>query len=187
MRVAVASMNPVKRDATRRGLALVLPDPEALSVVAAHVDSGVAAQPFGDDETLRGAITRAHAALEVVSDADFGVGLEGGVRASGDDLYCIAWCAIAARGDAQIGIANAGDFLLPPRVAQLVREGVELGHADDMVFGRVNSKHADGAIGVLTGGRLTRVDYYAPMVARAFVRFLNPGLYAAEKGGKSCK
>jgi inosine/xanthosine triphosphatase len=186
MHVAVASNNPVKRDATQRGLALVLPDAVALHVVASTVSSGVAAQPFGNDETLHGAITRARGALAAIPDADYGVGLEGGVRASGDDLYCIAWCAIAAR-DGEVGIANAGDFLLPPRVAELVRQGVELGHADDIVFGRVNSKHADGAIGVLTGGRLTRVDYYSPMVARAFVRFLNPGLYAARSKVESDK
>lgn len=177
LRIAVASTNPVKIDAARRGLSLVLPPDAVIEIAATPADSGVSAQPFGDDETLRGALTRANGALAAAPAVDFGLGIEGGVRAAGDDLFCIAWCAIVSRAG-EVGIANAGDFLLPPRVAELVRAGVELGHADDIVFGRVNSKHADGAIGVLTAGRISRVDYYAPMIARAYVRFLNPALYA---------
>jgi hypothetical protein len=37
-------------------------------------------------------------------------------------------------------------------VCRLVRdEGLELGHADDLVFGRTNSKTTNGACGLLTG------------------------------------
>jgi hypothetical protein len=37
-------------------------------------------------------------------------------------------------------------------VRRLVRdEGLELGHADDLVFGRTNSKTTNGACGLLTG------------------------------------
>jgi inosine/xanthosine triphosphatase len=171
---AVASSNPVKLDAVRLGAGRLF---EGVTVLAVSGDSNVSEQPFGDDETQRGAIARATGALRTCPQADFGAGLEGGVLDAPDGLYCIAWCAvISAAGE--LGLASAGNFLLPPKVAELVRQGVELGHADDIVFGRQNSKHKDGAIGVLTGGRVTRTEYYAPMVTRALLRFINPALYS---------
>ena len=175
MLLAVASTNPVKLDAARRGAAAVFVD-AAIHVVSAQGDSNVSAQPRGDEETIRGAIARARGALADRPDARFGVGLEGGVVERPEGLYCVAWCAVIDAAG-RIGLGSAGMFQLPPRVAELVNSGVELGHADDIVFGRVNSKHKDGAIGVLTGGRMTRADYYAPMVTLAFVRFLQPQLY----------
>jgi inosine/xanthosine triphosphatase len=175
--VAVASANPVKLSAARRGLLAVLPASADIVVQATPASGDVPAQPVGDAQTQRGAVNRARGAFAGCSGAHYGLGLEGGVRESPDGLYCIAWCAIVDASGA-LGLASAGDFLLPLQIAELVRSGVELGHADDIVFGRTNSKHADGAIGVLTAGRITREDYYAPMVARAFVRFLRPELYA---------
>jgi inosine/xanthosine triphosphatase len=170
---AVASSNPVKLAAVRIGAEQVF---DAVQVIPAQGGSHVADQPVGDEETRRGALNRALGALTDQPEADYGVGIEGGVVEDLDGLYTIAWCAVVNRADER-GFASAGNFLLPPAVAALVRQGVELGHADDIVFGRQNSKHADGAIGVLTGGRVTRTDYYAPMVTRALVRFINPGLY----------
>ncbi len=170
---AVASSNPVKLEAVRRGAAQLFGH---VTVISVDGDSTVSAQPFGDDETRRGAIARATGALRSHPQADYGIGLEGGVLDAPDGLYCIAWCAvISAAGE--LGLASAGNFLLPPKVAALVRQGVELGHADDIVFGRQDSKQKDGAIGALSGGRVTRADYYAPMVTRALLRFFNPDLY----------
>ena len=42
-------------------------------------------------------------------------------------------------------------FDLPPAVAALVRQGMELGHANDHVFSLHNSKQSGGAVGSLTG------------------------------------
>jgi inosine/xanthosine triphosphatase len=170
---AVASSNPVKLEATRRGASVLF---EMIEVLSARGDSTVPEQPFGDEQTRHGALQRAQGALRSCPGATYGVGLEGGVLDAPEGLYCIAWCAIVDTAGS-IGLANAGNFLLPITVAGLVRQGFELGHADDIVFGRQNSKHADGAIGMLTGGRVTRADYYTPMVTRALVRFYNPALY----------
>jgi non-canonical (house-cleaning) NTP pyrophosphatase len=87
MRVAVGSGNPVKREATARVF-------DGARVEARPVDSGVSEQPFGRDETRRGAVVRARRALaadpdpagSASSDAagyDLGVGIEGGVAAVG--------------------------------------------------------------------------------------------------------
>ena len=170
---ACASAARAESSAARIGAGRVFDD---VAVVAVSGESNVSEQPVGDAETILGATQRARGALANHPDAHFGVGLEGGVVERPEGMYCVAWCAVIDR-TGRIGLGSAGMFLLPPRVAELVRGGMELGHADDQVFGRQNSKHKDGAIGVLTGGRMTRADYYAPMVTLALVQFLNADLY----------
>ena len=66
--VAVGSTNPVKIAACRRVLETVV---AGVNVEGVAVASQVADQPFGDEETIRGAITRAKAARAAL-DADLG-------------------------------------------------------------------------------------------------------------------
>ena len=74
----------------------------------------------------------------------------------------------------RIGLASTGRCESPPSAAALIlRDGMELGDANDLVFGRVNSKHGEGAVGILTGGRIDRAAFYAPAVTMAMVRFIN--------------
>lgn len=78
MKVVVASKNPVKIAATRCAFEACFPS-ETVEVQPVSADSGVDDQPFSDEDTRHGAINRAHNARETVPDADFWVGLEGGV------------------------------------------------------------------------------------------------------------
>ncbi|MEM6529629.1 MAG: DUF84 family protein, partial [Chloroflexota bacterium] len=55
-----------------------------------------------------------------------------------------------------------------------VRGGMELGDADDIVFGRSNSKQQTGSVGLLTGDALTRETYYLHAVVLALIPFKNP-------------
>ncbi len=70
-----------------------------------------------------------------------------------------------------------GIFTLPEAVAALIRQGQELGAADDLVFGRVNSKQEQGAVGLLTGGVVDRTQLYAQAVVLALIPFKHRGLY----------
>ena len=171
--VAVGSRNPVKISAARVGFGDLLGPIEVTGVEAA---SGVPPQPRGDEETICGSVNRARAALAAAPDAKFAVGLEGGVVQIGGALYCCAWCAVADRSG-HVGLASTGRCELPPPVAELVRKGMELGAADDIVFGRVNSKQGEGAVGLLTRGRIDRASFYAPAVTMALVRFLNAEVF----------
>ena len=171
---AVGSQNPVKLQAVRLGAATLF---DEIEVIGVSVASGVSEQPFGDEEMIAGAAQRAAAALDQCATAQYGVGLEGGVLELREGMFACAWCAITSR-DGAVGVASTGNFQLPPRVAELVRSGMELGEADDVVFGRTNSKQNEGAVGILTHGRLTRAEFYAPAVLLALVKFLNPAHYA---------
>jgi non-canonical (house-cleaning) NTP pyrophosphatase len=54
---------------------------------------------------------------------------------------------------------------------------MELGEADDLVFGRSNSKQDNGAIGLLTGDVIDRAQLYEQAVILALVPFKNPDMY----------
>lgn len=171
-RVAVGSTNPVKVNAARRIFGQLFPE---LEVVGVAVESGVRAQPIGEPETVAGASNRARAALEAL-DADFGVGLEGGVDFVGQDCWMIGCCAIIHR-DGQTGIGKGHSFLLPPVVAEGVRAGHEVGPLIDRLAGESDTKKKGGAIGFLTNGALQREDLFAAVVGAALVPFLHPELY----------
>lgn len=174
-RVIVASKNPVKVRAAREGFARVFRD-EPVETAGVDVPSGVGHQPMTDEETLLGASTRAANARAAMPDADYWVGLEGGVDADGDRLEAFAWIVVLSR-DGRSGRSRTATFELPPEVAALVRQGVELGHADDQVFGRSNSKQTNGAVGLLTRDLIDRTAYYEHAVVLALVPFMNPTLY----------
>jgi inosine/xanthosine triphosphatase len=170
--VCVGSLNPVKIAAVRAVVEHFFPGARVESVAAA---SGVPAQPFGDEETRRGAANRARAAREARG-ADFGVGLEGGVVEEADgSLRTCAWAAVAT-ADGRLAFGGSLALTLPPDVAALVRGGLELGAAMDRLSGRVDVKHAEGAAGILTRGFVDRRRAYEPLVAYAFAGLrLGPG------------
>lgn len=169
--IAVASKNPVKIAAAKAGCARVLGS-EDLELLALELPAGagVAAQPRTDEETRRGARLRAEAAREAHPEAHFWLGLEGGVDDDGETLWAFAW--IAAIWPEGRGEARTAAFALPQAVADLVRQGLELGEADDRVFGRHNSKQQGGAVGLLTKGRLDRAALYEDAVVLAFIPYL---------------
>lgn len=167
-KVAVGSRNPVKLAAVRAVLGTVAP---TASVEAVAVGSGVPDQPFGDDETIRGALERARAARELLN-ADFGVGLEGGVVEMPDGtMRTCAWAAVVAR-DGRHGVGGSLAMPLPDSVARLIRDGVELGHAMDQLTGQTETKHGAGAVGILTAGLVDRQRAYEVLVAYALAPFL---------------
>jgi non-canonical (house-cleaning) NTP pyrophosphatase len=61
---------------------------------------------------------------------------------------------------------------LPARVAELVRGGMELGHAMDAVTGERDVKRGVGAVGILTRGLVSRQQAYETLVAYALAGIL---------------
>ena len=172
--VVVASTNPVKMRAVLGGFQETFAS-SAIHVRGIPVSTPAAAQPYGDDETRRGAEARASGAQDFALDADFWVGIEGGVADLGQEMAAFAWVVICSRD--RTGRARTGTFFLPQVVAGLVRQGLELGLADDRVFGTTNSKQDAGAVGLLTGGVIDRESLYRHAVSLALIPFRNAALY----------
>ncbi len=171
---AVGSENPVKVGCVAAAITEFWPTARA---VGGSTDSLVSAQPLSDHEMFTGALNRARQALEKTEGAAYGVGIEGGVLDTADGMWAYAWAVVVDR-EGRIGSGQTGRFLLPEGVARLIRnEGLELGEADDRFFGRSNSKQQEGAIGILSDGRITRLQLYQPAVVFALLRFVHPEYY----------
>ncbi|MEL7247849.1 MAG: inosine/xanthosine triphosphatase [Bacteroidota bacterium] len=172
--IIVASRNPVKVQAALQGFEEMFPEQDFIAE-GISVPSGVSDQPIGDEETYQGAWNRVQAAKGERPDADFWVGIEGGNIIHGDDMEVMAWVLVLSKDG--FGKARTAGFYLPPRVVQLVKEGYELGHADDIIFGVSNSKQTSGSSGLLTNGVMDRLRFYVPAVVLALIPFLKPELY----------
>jgi len=171
MKVVIASHNPAKIRAVNKAFALQFPG-EEIEYTPVSVDSGVADQPLSDEETRHGARNRVQNAHELHPDANFWVGLEGGIETIDDQLMAFAWMAVLGP-DQRIGEARTVTLPLPPAVKALVDQGLELGDANDKVFSTVNSKHQGGAFGLLTNGIYTREGVYTEALVIALVPFVN--------------
>ena len=169
--VAVGSLNPVKVGAVR---AVVVPLAPGVAVTGVLVPSEVPSQPWGDDETIRGARTRAVGALAKVPHAELGVGLEGGVVDGDGGLRTCAWAVVVDRAGVE-GVGGSLAVPLPPAVAALVRGGLELGAAMDAHVGAENTKLGLGAVGILTGGLIDRQRAYETLVTYALAPFIAGG------------
>ena len=66
-------------------------------------------------------------------------------------------------------------------MSDLVRAGKELGEADDIVFGRRNSKQKEGALGLLTGKVIDRRELYEHAILLALVPFKSSELYSGDR------
>jgi len=106
------------------------------------------------------------------------VGIEGGAQPVGKEISSFAWVVIISQN--QTGKGRTSTFFLPDKVAQLIRQGYELGDADDVVFGRQNSKQENGAVGLLTGDVIDRIALYEQAIILALIPFKNPELYPTE-------
>ena len=171
LKVVVTSHNPVKIAAAREDFLSQFPTRE-IQLIPLAVESGVPDQPMSDEETRQGARNRVANARLKNPDADYWVGLEGGLDFFDGRLMAFAWMVIAAGND-QISEIRSVTLPLPPEVQALVSEGLELGEANDRVFSTLNSKQGGGAFGLLTDGLMTREGIYTQTLILALIPFVH--------------
>ena len=155
MKIAVGSLNPAKVNAVRTIF-------DTDKVLSMNAESGVSDQPFTDEETIKGAISRANDCL-VNSDADFAIGLEGGVSESSYGLFVCNWGALVTRDGEQF-LAGGARILLPEEVAEQLRQGRELGPVMDAFTKRKDIRKKEWAIGVFTNEHVTRAGMFEHIV-----------------------
>ena len=136
-KIIICSTNPVKINAVKKGFEKMFPK-KNFNFVGVSSLSNVSDQPFSDDETFRGAKNRVNDAFIKFQDADFYVGIEGGIESIKNEMQAFAWVFIKTK--TKIGKAKTATFFLPKKVVKLIKQGKELGEADDIVFNRQNSK-----------------------------------------------
>jgi inosine/xanthosine triphosphatase len=174
-KVVITSSNPVKIAATKSAFTKLLGgDLEFLQMSS---PSGVSDQPMSSTETLTGAQNRVEHLINSGFEADFYVGMEGGVELVDEDLVVFGWVYIQDKNQ-KIGKSKTAEFTLPKKITDLIiNEHKELGEADDIVFGRENSKQSNGSVGILTQDVITREVYLEHAAVLALIPFSNPSLY----------
>lgn len=172
-KIAVGSENPVKIEAVRLAFSAVWPEEEWV-VEGVKVSSGVSDQPMSDSESVRGATTRAKAAQEAL-DAEYGVGLEGGMQEIEGEWYDGGWIVVY-RKDGVTGKGSTVRMPVPPKMLALIQQGMELGEVDDVVFKKENSKQINGHFGLMTNDVITRTAGYRDGVVAALTLFIHPHL-----------
>ena len=113
------------------------------------------------------------------------------------ELECYAWMCIIEisseitslsseeknihNNERYISYARTASFMLPRKIKELmIEQNLELGHADDLIFKRTDSKSKDGVVGLLTKGVIDRSLYYSHALSLALIPFLShevPDLY----------
>ena len=171
MKVIVSSHNPVKIGAVKEAFLSRFPMDE-IQLVPVNVKSDVPDQPMSDQVTRQGARNRVNNAKTKYPDADYWVGMEGGLDFFDGQLMAFAWMVIAGSED-RISETRSVTLPLPPRVQELVIGGLELGEANDLVFSTMNSKQGGGAYGLLTDGLMTRESVYTQTLILALIPFVH--------------
>ncbi len=182
MLVRLGSENAAKLEAVRLGLGRLF---ERVEVVGCTAPSGVAEQPLGLDEIVRGARNRARAAW-ALGPCALGAGIEDGltqVPGTRTGWLNIGCCALFD-GDADyVGLSAGFEYPAPCVEAALGPERTPVGTSFDALFrppaGWPDPGRGSGNIGRLTRGVLPRAEYAAQAVICAAVRLLRPELWKA--------
>ena len=124
-------------------------------------------QPFGSEETRAGARNRVANARLVQPSADFWVAIEAGI----DDGSTFSWVVIESAD--RRGEARSATLPLPEVILEQVRAGEALGPVMSQYTGIDQIGRKEGAIGVFTGGKLTRSSVYHQAVVLALSPFHN--------------
>jgi len=172
MKILVGSQNNVKIDAVKETIS----DYESLSsteVLGIEVDSGVSEQPKSLNETVQGAINRAKNAFQ---GCEYSIGIEDGLMRvantkTGHMNVCV--CAIYDGQDYYIGLSSAFEY--PPKVIDIVfKDNLDINQAFYKTGLTKNPKigSAEGAISILTKGKLTRKENIKQAITMALIHIL---------------
>ncbi len=177
MRIAIGSTSDSKVRAARAVFARAFP---TAAVEAVAVPSAVRAQPIGDEETIRGALHRAQDARRI-ADADFGIGIEGGIHPDSRGVWMCVWVAVVDR-EGREALGSGLRLRLPEWVARRALAGEEVGDIVDTLVGSEDAHEAMGAIGWLTQGLVDRQAALEQALAAALAPFLSAAVYAGDRG-----
>ena len=174
MNIVVGSTNPTKIKAVKAAFPLVWPDQD-FTIKGVKTSSHVRSQPMSDQETIKGAITRAQKVISI-SSTEYGVGIEGGLDKINNNWFSCGWVAVINQQNL-IGLASSERIMLPQQLIDLVLAGKELGEADDLIFNIDRSSQHQGNFGLMTNDATTRTKAYTHAIICASSRFIHPQLF----------
>lgn len=169
MKIKIASQNQIKVEALKE-IIQDYPQLRNAEVIAIDVPSEVNNQPKSLEETIKGAINRSRNAY---GDCNYSFGIESGLMAvshtkTGYMDVCV--CAIFDGKECHLGLSSAWEA--PKKVAEyMLNEGLDMNDAAHRAGLTQNPKigSAEGLVGLMTKGRLTRKEYTKEAIRTALI------------------
>lgn len=153
--IAIGSQNKTKIKAVES----VFPRSKIIPVDA---PSGVSLQPFGDEETKKGAYHRAVFAKDA-SQSTVGIGLEGGVMLVEKKLYVCNWGVLVDYDDNSYS-ASGARIELPSHFLGDLEARTELSILMDHYMNKTDIRQNEGAVGIFTNNLVDRASMFAHVV-----------------------
>jgi len=169
MKINIGSKNKIKVEAVEE-LLQDYPHLKNAEISSFEVPSGIADQPKSLEETVQGAMNRAKA---VIQNSTYSFGLESGLMSvpntkSGFMDVCV--CAIYDGNEYHLGLSSAWEA--PKKVIDhMLEEGLDMNQAA-FKAGFTNNLEvgsAEGLVGIMTRGRLTRKAYKKEAIRTALI------------------
>ena len=179
MKITVGTTNEAKLSAVKETLAgyEMFTGCEISGIL---VQSGVADQPMSLEETVRGSQSRAVSVFKK-GECDLGFGIESGlmeIQGSKTGFMDFCVCSIFDGKEFHLGISCG--FECPKEVSRLMlEEGLDMSQAANRagLSSNPNLGSAEGLIGILTKGRITRKEYTKQAIVTALIHLENEELY----------
>jgi len=189
--ILIGSKNPVKIKAVQSVFTKFFPD---ILFEFRHYDvpSQVSPQPWGNDETIQGAIFRAKNALtsfiqdnsiciQTYPNSFYYIGIEAGlipIPQTVSGYMDIQYCAIFDKmGHFSLGAGSGWEY--PKKIIDELKlnPNLEIGTIMARLENDPDVKYKNGAIGYYSQNKITRPALTEECVKMALIPFLNPGLY----------
>jgi inosine/xanthosine triphosphatase len=145
------------------------------------VESEVSDQPKTFEESVRGAQNRARNAFSAESECDYSIGIESGlfeIPLSDGILGDLCVCVVFNGKDFTYGFSCGME--LPKKISDLMmNDGLDMNQASNEagLTKNPNLGEAEGLIGVLTKGRISRKRYTKQAVMTALIKLENGDIY----------
>eukprot|EP01084_Bolivina_argentea_P151374 264217_1 len=181
MTIAIGSTNPTKIKSVQIAVEKLFPN-KCVEYKHCSVQSGVSDQPKSSSESVNGAINRANNVFNIFPNADYTVGIEGGIEtvsvANNKNVYLQSGWVVVMNQQKEIGIGTSARVELSDKVMKpILNDGKELGDVMDDLSGQNNVKTHQGYFGLVTNNNLPRADAYVHGVLFAFSKFVSPQIY----------
>eukprot|EP00796_Vickermania_ingenoplastis_P008928 gene8928-6264_t len=174
---AVGTTNKAKLESVLSAVKKCFPN-ETHEVRAVSVESGVSNQPMSAEETTQGSINRAENAAAKIEDANYGVGLEGGLECINGKWFECGWMCVVHKSSGRRGIGSSARFEMSSTLMKpILHENKELAEVMDDLTGEKDVRSGLGAMGVLTAGYLGRAAAYEHGLIFALAPFLSDSKY----------
>ncbi|HMS23180.1 MAG TPA: inosine/xanthosine triphosphatase [Candidatus Saccharibacteria bacterium] len=168
--IAVGTLREVKLEAVRQAAESIFT--RETSIIGVQVESGINDQPMSQEEMLLGATNRADISLARCLDAQYGVGLEGGLSNLGGHTMDSGIVVVKNR-DGLEGVVETLRMQIGHKVLDLINEGLELSDAVTQLTVHDVSSNRD-AFSALSDGRISALAAYRDATICAFQTFTHP-------------